>query len=101
MAPPRHAGPVTDPASAGEAPYDADERTRAGVYANHVELVLAPDEATIDFVRIDHDERAGGRGVLLARVALARQAAFDLKDLFEKLPDVWRTHTGRITQENA
>jgi urease accessory protein UreH len=57
----RHAGPVTETTASGEARHDAGAVARAGVYANHVEIVVGDRELTFDFVRIDPDNRAPAR----------------------------------------
>jgi hypothetical protein len=50
-------------------------------------------EVTLDFVRVDHDS---GRRYLAARVAVPLDATTDLKLRLDKIPDWWRTRTGRL-----
>jgi hypothetical protein len=86
---------VTDDAVAGEAPYDADATTRAGVYANALEVVLHPSgEAVLDFVRREWD---AGSGLVVARVVLGPEGFHRLLDMAAKLPGLWGNHTGRVT----
>jgi hypothetical protein len=87
---------VTQNAASEEAPEAAVAATRGGVYANHVEVVLGDRELTLDFVRVDHDERAPAREVLVARVAMTIETFHDLRDVMAKAPPLWRTHRGRV-----